>query len=1215
MLPSRFLLKLFLIIVSASANGVFSTTSSSSPKRKPVATEKTQAEKDRETMALREAERLKLLAEQRTVHYGDKIVLMHKNNYTALTGTPTGNPTTLSRKGTNGAKESDLLTQLWFIKGSHTKKDPWNCIPGEEVRVGDIIRLECADSRANLSTSGSGDSVTLIMNGTNGIGSTKDNWIISAQGGPVWRWGAPCTLVNVDTGFVLNFSPSGGLSVIKSIATTTKPATNEIGMDSATQDVLKNQLANAQTAQDKAQTATPTEKKAATEQLTESTPLDPPTTMWWVCNAQVALPPENDIAWTGSPSGSPAEPDDSAMVAIEIVKLGMGGGIPPLATQDFSALSADKKPFLSGFAKDIIEQFTSGYMLTVNSLKNKGAAWLGQSLKTPGKATIQFKAKAEDRGDIQVVFGLDVGIDFVYKIRIGAYDNTKSIITRYEKRGPISVPIEVASVTQDQNPLAVARPGSFTSYWVSINDGLIFVGVGEVPGENIFITWRDPNPPADLRRVGFGTNLTPVVYTEIKIRPSVSAGAPQRTYYPNASTQGGSPSFNAKSGEFSVFQKTPTNNFASEETAEWSPFPLRVPGRGSFSFNVKGTKETAVVIAQNKQLSGNYYSVVFGANGNDGIRIKRHSKGSPFCETLASISSKNYPALGLEPTHPDRYWISLRKGQILVGMGNIGDNIIIGTQDLLPLLDVVELGFIANSGESATYSDLSICSPINIEIEQAEESYERQTENFDYKGSVHLILPFEYQIDQEGQVVKFMDKIGGQTFYPGATPQQNTQYLFMITVQPNGFPQLDWLSQPENPDIIRLQRSIAISQATSEALASAGQSISGSGMIGGLIGTAASIAFAGASAGIAAGQTAKNQAELAQYRDVNAYVYTDKINSNVLGTANIPPEAQANALETKSKMELGGKWTPSSTDKFERLVSLYQQVIFLINHPYVVQDKSIKRNLFNAITALYKARKTLYPGLDYEGAQAAYNSLLNLLISAQDNQDLIDLDNPDEAKQKDVWYTWINELTRDILAGHAVTPVELQPLHGEYVWLSEMLPAENNGIVVFEAKGLNDVFVAFGQATFKTRNTINEIYEVNIGGWENTKTAIRVQSLDTPIAQFRKEQNPEAMLNSLDFKRFWLGIKNGTITLGTGDIKEENKILEWSDVYPIKRLKYVGLSTWNAPINFKNIYVGPFTDYKTAADWDPTKPKTAAKTVATTAKPKIATPPTPEPAT
>jgi hypothetical protein len=1149
--------------------------------------------------ARREADRLKILAQQRAIHYGDKIVLRSKFNYAVLTGPNTSNAGLDERKGSNDKKNSDEANQLWFVKGKHSKKDPWNCIPGEDVKNGDTVRLECVATGVNLSASGSGENVALCLNGTAGIGTSKDNWIITTQGGRTWNWGAPCTLVNVDTNFVLNVN-NNEVDVIKSIAATAKPVPGaDVGMDKATQDVLKAQQDKAQSASDKAQAAqSPTQAgpPSQTPTVDAAIPSDPPSTTWWVCNAQVAQPPEDDVAWSGSPAGSPAEADDSATISIEIVKLGMGGGIKPHATQDFSALSANKKPFLSGFAKDTISQFTPGYMLTVNPLKNKGAAWLGESLKTPGKATILFKAKSEDKGDIQVVFGNDVGIDFVYKIRIGAYDNTKTVIEKYERRGGLTIANEVASITQEQNPLAVARPGSFSSYWVSINNGLIFLGAGNDPGENIFLSWRDPSPSSDLRRVAFATNKQPVVYTEIQVRPPVNTIPPLRKYYPNATNPAPGPSVTSAQFTSQIFS-TDTSHATSEEggNAQWSAFPLRVPGRGSVGFTLNATKETALIISKDKTITSDYYAIVFGANGNDGIHVKKHLKADNSYQTLATISSKHYPALNLNSARAAGFWVSLQKGQLLIGMGSIGENIVLGVQDLLPLSDVVQLGFLSNTGETGSFSNLNITSPITLDIKAEAESYRREAESFKYAGAVYIVLPFEYQIDQEGQAVKFVDKIGGQTFYPGATPQQNTQYLFMITVQPNGFPQLDWISQPENPQIISLQRSIAISTATSEALSSAGQSISGSGMIGGVIGTIASMALAGASAGIAASQTAKNQAELASYRDVNSYVYTDKMNTQTLGSAEVPPEAQANALDARSKLDLGGKWTPSSTDKFERLVSLYQQVIFLINHPYVVQDPAIKQNLFGAITALYNARKTLYPGLDYQGAQAAYNSLLNLLISAQDNQYLINQDKPDEAKQKDVWYTWINELTRDLLAGHAANaPVELQPFHGEYVWLSETLPEKNKGIVVFEAKGLNDVMVAFGQSTSKTRNTSNEIYEIDLGGWENTKTAIRVQSLDTPIAQFSKDEQPDAMLNALDFKRFWIALNGGTITIGIDEIKEANKILEWTDVYPISRLKYVGLSTWDAPINFKNIYVGPFNSFKAAAEWDAANKKKIA---------------------
>lgn len=1148
--------------------------------------------------ARQEADRLKILSEQRPAHYGDKIVIRSFTAYNAITATSSTSADLMARIGKDDVKNSDSSNQLWFIKGKHTKKDSWNCIPGEDVKNGDTIRLESVSTGANLSCTGSGDNISLVLNGSAGIGSSKDNWILKAQGGQ-WRWGSPFSLVNVDTGFVMNVPASGGIYVIKSIAATPKAAVEKTDgiMDEATQKKLDEQMNKAQAAQDKA-----TEQKASSSKLDTPAPSDPESTLLWICTAQVALPPEDDIAWTGSPSGSPAEADDSAMVAIEIVKLGMGGGIPQKATQDFTALSANKRPYLSGFAKDTIDEFTSGFMLNVSPLKNKGAAWLGESLKTPGKATIQFRAKAEDKGDIQIVFAQDIGIDFVYKIRIGAYDNTKSVITKYERRGAISVPIEAAVVTIEQNPLAATRPGVYNDYWVSLENGLIFVGIGSNPGENIFLTWRDPTPISDIRRVGFGTNTTGVIYTEVKVRPNIKAIPPLRKYFPSEQIAAQPPVLVAKQWGSTLFQSKSDSGDEASGVAEWSPFPLRVPGRGSFSFSLNGSKETAIIVSATKDTTDDFYAIIFGAEGNDGIRIKKHIKGESVYETLASVTSKYYKALDLSPTKQSKFWVSIAKGQILVGMGNIGENIVLGTQDLMPLQNVFEIGCVANSGEAGTYNNLAISSPVTISVTQKEESYERQTNEFNYRGSIYIVLPFEYQVDQEGQSVKFMDKISGQTFYPGATPQQDAKYFFMITVQPNGFPQLDWISEPENKQMIELNKKITIAQTTAEALASAGQSVSGSGMIGGVIGTLASLGFAGASAGIAA-KAGKDKAELGAYRDASAYVYTDKMSNTVLGSSSVPPEAQANALEAKNKIDLGGKWTPSSTDKFERLVSLYQQIVYLINHPYVVQDPSIKPNLFNSINAIYKARQILYPALDYEGAQSAYNSLLNLLISAHDNQYLIDPDDADEAKQKDVWYTWINELSRDILSGHAKTPVELQPFHGEYIWLSDSLEKFNSGIVVFEAKGLNDVLVAFGQSTFKTRNTSNEIYEINIGGWENSKTAIRVQSLDTPIAQFTRQDKPDAMLNALDFKRFWIILNNGKIILGTGEIKEDNKVLEWTDVYPIQRLKYVGLSTWNAPINFKNIYVGPFVDFKQAADWDPTNVKSApAKKAAAPAK-------------
>ena len=1057
-------------------------------------------------------------------------------------------------QSSSGVAAAAELPEYWVVKGPHRKDDPWNCIPGTPVMHGDIIRLQCADPAHNGNlhmdkqrrASSIPSNLAVALNGKDGLGDGGDNFQVLVEGGGQWIWGRNVTFVSVDAKCELYSASSevmGAEALVRAQAVVQKDATTV-----QIEAIQAKATAQAEAAQKTAVTTAPAEPVA--QALTS----DQKSRLWWVFDAIESAMPEDDVAWTGAPYGSPAEDGANELVNIEIVKLGMGGGIAPKATQDFAdTLSAAKKPRLSGFAKDQIDNFDSSFMLTVNSLLSKGAAWLGTSLDTPGKVTILFRAKAEDRGDIQVVFGFDVGIDFVWKVRLGAYDNTKSQIIKRRFEEGLPVDEVVFEITRDETPAASTTPGVFIPYWVSINDGLILVGAGSQPGVGTIMSWRDPNPPAQVRRVGFSTDKTPVTYAEVQMRKPVVMTAAKRVF--DAGT-------------------TEVNTSGSLDNLTWYDKPFRVPGRGAVSFDVKGNKQAVFAIAAEKDGKSDRYLIIFGDGENEGLRIQRMSSDvSGGYKDMAFLKAKSYPKAALDPSGVRSYWASFYFGELIIGEGKLGEGAFTLLQDISPISTLKYIGFGGTGGTSASFKNIKVASPVRPEIATVSESYKRELAQFAYKGAVYIILPYEYHIEQEGSSVKFKDIVNNKTYYPGATPQQRAKYYFMITVKSDGFPQLDWVTEPENPSKIELQKSADIMKATSESLDASGQSVSGQTQIGGLIATIGSLGFSAAGAALGAGAAAQS-AKLQNFRDAQAYVYTDKYMGAHLGEASIPPEAVENKAKVDANIELGSKWKPSTPDKFERLVSLYQQIVYLINHPYVVQNPYVKKSLFDALASLNEAQKELYPDPTQPGARAPYNDLLNLLISAQNNAYLIDMNKPDEAKLKDVWYSWINGLARALLADNARAGVELRPYYAEYVWLTDKLKETGKGSIVFEAKAINDIFICFGQTPFKTRNSSNEIYEIVIGGWDNTKTAIRVQSLDFPVAQFTSEEHPDAMITPIEYQKYWISLDNGTIALGKGDLGT-NKVLEWTDPYPPGRMQYVGLSSWNTPINYRNIFVAP----------------------------------------
>ena len=199
---------------------------------------------------------------------------------------------------------------------------------------------------------------------------------------------------------------------------------------------------------------------------------------------------------------------------------------------------------------------------------------------------------------------------------------------------------------------------------------------------------------------------------------------------------------------------------------------------------------------------------------------------------------------------------------------------------------------------------------------------------------------------------------------------------------------------------------------------------------------------------------------------------------------------------------------------------------------------------------------------------------MNMLIRALSNTYLINPESKQDQAARDSWYKTILEISTDIFKyAKKDTAINLQPLYGEYVWFPAPLPLEDDGMVIFEANALGDVFIGFAQEPFRVRNTDNKLYEVTLGGWENTRHVIRIKSLGKSAKTLTKEENPDAMFRQNKFEAYWVSLKNGLVRVGKG-APGKNMIMEWQDPFPWKGIKYVGFSNWDIPITLRNVQVG-----------------------------------------
>ena len=64
------------------------------------------------------------------------------------------------------------------------------------------------------------------------------------------------------------------------------------------------------------------------------------------------------------------------------------------------------------------------------------------------------------------------------------------------------------------------------------------------------------------------------------------------------------------------------------------------------------------------------------------------------------------------------------------------------------------------------------------------------------------------------------------------------------------------------------------------------------------------------------------------------------------------------------------------------------------------------------------------------------------------------------------------------------------------------------------------------------------------------------------------------VLHPATFERYWISVQDGRITVGKGE-PGQSVVYEWADPSPNCRIKYVGLSSWDKHIGYRNVRVLP----------------------------------------
>ncbi|KAK3425043.1 hypothetical protein EUGRSUZ_F01772 [Eucalyptus grandis] len=148
----------------------------------------------------------------------------------------------------------------------------------------------------------------------------------------------------------------------------------------------------------------------------------------------------------------------------------------------------------------------------------------------------------------------------------------------------------------------------------------------------------------------------------------------------------------------------------------------------------------------------------------------------------------------------------------------------------------------------------------------------------------------------------------------------------------------------------------------------------------------------------------------------------------------------------------------------------------------------------------------------------------------------------------------------------------------ECAWSEDLMFREaGRGCVAFEASARNDVTVVFrenvGSQHYHYKRDNSPHYTVILGSHRNRRFKIEVDG-KTAV-----DEVGMALCSSSAFQSYWISIYDGLISVGQGRYPFQNLVFQWLDTNPNRSVRYVGLSSWDKHVGYRNVSVLPLTQH------------------------------------
>lgn len=129
------------------------------------------------------------------------------------------------------------------------------------------------------------------------------------------------------------------------------------------------------------------------------------------------------------------------------------------------------------------------------------------------------------------------------------------------------------------------------------------------------------------------------------------------------------------------------------------------------------------------------------------------------------------------------------------------------------------------------------------------------------------------------------------------------------------------------------------------------------------------------------------------------------------------------------------------------------------------------------------------------------------------------------------------------------------------------------GCITFEASAHNDVTLVFrqqlGSQHYHYKMDNSRHYTVILGSHRNKRLKIEVDGKTVvDVAGI-------GLCCSSSFQSYWISIYDGLISIGQGRHPNKNILFQWLDPDPNRNVQYVGLSSWDKHVGYRNISLMP----------------------------------------